>query len=75
MYEKGQGVPKDDAQAAIWYRKAADAGDGVGMMNVGVMYANGRGVPRDDAQAAIWYRKAADAGDADAVEALKRQGK
>jgi uncharacterized protein (TIGR03437 family) len=23
----GLGVPKDDAQAAIWYRKAANAGD------------------------------------------------
>ena len=27
MYENGRGVPKDDAQAAAWYRKAADQGN------------------------------------------------
>ena len=26
MYEQGQGVPRDDAQAAVWLRKAADQG-------------------------------------------------
>jgi uncharacterized protein len=26
VYEEGQGVPQDYAQAAIWYRKAADRG-------------------------------------------------
>jgi hypothetical protein len=27
MYERGRGVPQDDVQAAIWYRKAMDQGD------------------------------------------------
>ena len=27
MYYNGQGVPQDYAQAAYWYRKAADQGD------------------------------------------------
>jgi TPR repeat protein len=27
MYRKGEGVPKDDAEAAKWFRKAADQGD------------------------------------------------
>jgi TPR repeat protein len=64
MYANGQGVAKDDAQAAVWYRKAADQGDAYAERNLGGMYANGRGIPQDDTQAAVWYRKAADQGDA-----------
>jgi uncharacterized protein len=26
LYQTGRGVPKDEAQAAVWYRKAADQG-------------------------------------------------
>ncbi len=26
MYEQGRGVTRDDQQAAIWYRKAAEQG-------------------------------------------------
>jgi hypothetical protein len=26
LYENGEGVPKDAAEAARWYQKAADAG-------------------------------------------------
>ena len=38
MYEKGLGgLPKDDAQAVSWYRKAADAGDPRGMSGLGLM--------------------------------------
>ena len=29
MYRDGQGVPQDDAQAAAWFRKAAEQGDAV----------------------------------------------
>ena len=28
MYAEGRGVAKDDAQAADWFRKAAEQGDG-----------------------------------------------
>jgi uncharacterized protein len=27
MYQYGEGVPKDDAEAVKWYRKAADQGN------------------------------------------------
>ena len=27
MYDNGRGVPKDEAEAVKWYRKAADQGD------------------------------------------------
>ena len=61
-----QGVPQDYAQAADWYRKAADQGVARAQFNLGVLYDQGQGVPQDYAQAADWYRKAASQGIADA---------
>jgi len=47
MYETGRGgLPKDDAQAVSWYRKAADAGDARAMASLGAMYETGRGACR-----------------------------
>ena len=60
MYAKGDGVPKDNAQALIWLRKAADTGHDVALFNLGLTYATG--VPPDFVQASVWYRKAADKG-------------
>jgi TPR repeat protein len=37
MYDNGQGVPQDDKQAMHWYRKAADQGDAIAQINVGVI--------------------------------------
>jgi hypothetical protein len=59
-------VPQDYAQAALWYRKAADQGNADAQNKLSVLYSNGQGVPQDDAQAALWSRKAADQGNADA---------
>ena len=61
-YANGKGVTKDDAQAAAWYRKAAEQGHAPAQFNLGLMYANGTGVAKDDAQAVSWYRKAAEQG-------------
>ncbi len=60
MYESGQGVLRNDAEAINWYRKAAEQNDAVAQFNVGVMYA--KGVPPNHAEAALWYRVAADHG-------------
>jgi uncharacterized protein len=57
-------VPKDQTQAAAWYKKAAEAGSAVGMFNLGTCYESGKGIDKDMEQAIAWYRKAADAGDA-----------
>lgn len=60
MYYCGWGVPKDDRQAAQWYRKAGDQGDADAQLNLGLMYQDGQGVPKNDAEATRWLRKAAD---------------
>ena len=62
MYERGQGVTKDDVEATKWYRKAAELGDAWGQNNLGVMYRDGLGVEKDYAEAVKWYRKAAEQG-------------
>jgi uncharacterized protein len=60
MYESGQGVLRNDAEAINWYRKAAEQNDAVAQFNLGVMYA--KGVSPNRAEAALWYRLAADHG-------------
>jgi TPR repeat protein len=66
MYENGEGVPQDYAQAVTWYRRAAEQGVSEAQTNLGVMYENGEGVPQDYAQAVTWYKRAADQGHAGA---------
>ena len=70
MYAKGGRVPKDEAEAAKWYRKAAEQGDAKAQDQLGDMYAGGEGVASDTAEAAKWYRKAADQGNAWAQKKL-----
>jgi TPR repeat protein len=62
MYERGNGVARDYAEAVNWYRGAAEKGFPPAQSNLGVDYENGRGVPQDYAEAANWYRKAAEQG-------------
>ena len=70
MYKKGQGVPQDYAQAALWWRKAAEQGYAQAQYNLAASYYNGEGVPQDYAQAAAWLRKAAEQGNAHARDSL-----
>jgi hypothetical protein len=62
LYESGQGVLRNGAEAIKWYRKAAEQGDGVAQFNLGVIYAKGEDVPQNDGEAAHWYHLAADQG-------------
>ena len=64
---QGSGVAKDAAEAAKWIRKAADAGNPVGMDGLGQMYLSGQGVPVDAAEAVTWFRKGVNAGNAPAM--------
>ena len=59
-------MPEDDAEAARWYRLAADQGHADAQNNLGLKYASGEGVVEDDAEAVRWYRLAADQGLANA---------
>ena len=59
MYAKGEGVPRDDAEAVKWFRKAAKQGHARAQYNLGLMYADDEGVPQDDAEAYAWFAVAA----------------
>ena len=59
MYRVGEGRPVDLADAARWYRRAADLGSAIAQLNLGEMYMLGLGVPRDTAQAHLWLTLAA----------------
>ena len=59
MYEHGEGVPQERAQAAAWYRKAADQGYIWGQYKLGELYSRGFGVPQDYVLAHMWYNLAA----------------
>ena len=59
MYAAGEGVPKDDVEAAKWFREAAEQGDANAQSSLGVMYTNGEGVPEDFIEAYAWANIAA----------------
>lgn len=63
-YINGNGVTKNEREAAKWFRLAAEQGHIAAQYNLGVHYANGNGVAKDHVQAVKWYRLAADQGDA-----------
>lgn len=51
-YEEGEGVEKDEAEAARWYESRLSYGMQVGCANaLGAMYYNGAGIPQDYAKA------------------------
>lgn len=60
------GTVPNYAQAAAWYRKAAEQNHPLAQFNLGLMYAHGQGVARDATQSRVWYDKAAQQGDAGA---------
>lgn len=58
----GRGIKQDWALAAMWFQKAAEAGDGAAACSLGAMHAEGKGVNHDGAAAAYWFHKAAKLG-------------
>ena len=62
LYEQGQGVPKNMAEAFPLRQRAAARGDMVSEAMLGQMYADGRGVARNDGEAVKWFRKSAEQG-------------
>jgi TPR repeat protein len=63
-YDKGASVVRDQAEAAKWYRKAAEQNLAVAQNSLGFCYDKGEGVAEDRVEAVKWYRKAAEQNDA-----------
>lgn len=53
----GTKVPKDEAAAAYWFRKGAEANDEFSMAMLGYMYEHGLGLPISESIATEWYAK------------------
>lgn len=70
IYLTGDGVPKNDAEAVKWLRKAADQDHPLAERYLAEMYFKGRGVPADNTEAAKWLRMAAEQGDAESEHNL-----
>jgi TPR repeat protein/tRNA A-37 threonylcarbamoyl transferase component Bud32 len=71
-YAEGHGVPRDDARAAIWYRKAALQGNAEAQSRLGELYATGHGVPHSDFEAYVWFSAAVRGGNAAAKTQQER---
>ncbi|MBU0909276.1 MAG: DnaJ domain-containing protein, partial [Proteobacteria bacterium] len=67
-YDQGQGIPQDYAEAAKWYRKAAEQGNAEAQVNLGLMYVLGQGVPKNDVNAYAWLSLAAAQGNEEAAK-------
>lgn len=62
MYANGGVVPKNDAKAVYWLKKAAAKNDARAQFALGVQYQHGRGVPQDLDKAESLLQKSAKQG-------------
>ena len=58
IYDYGQGVPQDDAEAVKWYERAASQGSAKGQFQAGAVYARSSQI-KDPVQAYKWLTIAA----------------
>lgn len=73
MYENGEGVKQNDAEAYMWYKKAANQGSADAMYQLGRMTEQGKYVYPEslEEKAMVWYQKAADHAHKGALELLE----
>ena len=69
-YLSGDGIPKDEHEAATWIARAAEAGDPTAQSWLGTLYQRGKGVTADPIVAFSWFEKAAEAGNRRAMHNL-----
>jgi len=69
-YLSGDGIAKDEHEAASWIARAAEAGDPSAQSWLGTLYEHGRGVAADPAVAFSWFEKAAQQGNRKAMHNL-----
>ena len=67
MYDNGEGVPENNAEAIRLYRKAADQGHAKAQSGLALMYAKGEGVPENFIRAYVWWSMAKTQGHTDAA--------
>ncbi len=67
-YAHGQGVTRNMAEAAKWYRLAAEGGYSPAQVNLAVMYDKGEDLPQDYVLAHMWFNLAASRGDKVAIK-------
>jgi len=66
IYEHGEGVAVNEAEAIRWYTKAATDGSPESQFNLAMMMEQGRGCPVNLRKAFYWYEQAANQGDIEA---------
>lgn len=60
--EGGGGIVRDYKIGAEWYAKAAEKGDTIGQVKLGLCYVFGQGVPKDEKRAYALFLKSAEQG-------------
>jgi hypothetical protein len=70
-YDEGEGVPKDDALAMLWFQLAAEQGHVDAQAHLGAYYWAGRGVPKDLSKAYMWSAIALAGGDENSKSRLE----
>ena len=67
IYEEGRpGVAQDDAEAILWYKKAAQYGKAKAAYKLAGLYEEGKVTKKDAKAALLYYRRAADLNDSKA---------
>lgn len=64
MYENGQGVRQDNAQALYWYRKAALQNNASAQYLLSLMIERGMGTEKNQNEALLWMHRSAENGNA-----------
>lgn len=70
MYERGEGIDRNLAEATKWYERAVDAGSAAAAKRLANMYYDGEGVSKDFGRAAALYRRAGELGDSNSFFTL-----
>lgn len=71
LYDSGSGVPKDPAQATVWFQRAADQGFAEGECTLGLRYVEGLRVQlRDVSQGLALMSRAVDHGSGSCAESI-----
>ena len=74
IYAKGRpGTPQDMAEAARWYKIAADGGDASAQLVYALMLLGGQPIPKDEAQGMRYLRLSAGQDNAAAIRLLVQQ--